>query len=132
MSITLRFVFLFKQKTANEMRISDWSSDVCSSDLAHRREKLRRRPDMGEGVRELAPWRAGGQRRGRNTGPAGGDVRAAPCDAEGQREADRAENGPDRVARTRVRYGKRVVVRVDLAGRRIIYKTTKPTNPQDI
>src|SRR3546814_330848 len=27
------FVFLFKQKTAYEMRISDWSSDVCSSDL---------------------------------------------------------------------------------------------------
>src|SRR3546814_14909 len=26
--------FLFKQKTAYEMRISDWSSDVCSSDLA--------------------------------------------------------------------------------------------------
>src|SRR3546814_10157253 len=25
--------FLFKQKTENEMRISDWSSDVCSSDL---------------------------------------------------------------------------------------------------
>src|SRR3546814_1181124 len=29
----LRFCF-FKQKTAYEMRISDWSSDVCSSDLA--------------------------------------------------------------------------------------------------
>src|SRR3546814_2180374 len=29
----LRLVFLFKQKTAYEMRISDWSSDVCSSDL---------------------------------------------------------------------------------------------------
>src|SRR3546814_8739511 len=28
------FVFLFKQKTAYEMRISYWSSDVCSSDLA--------------------------------------------------------------------------------------------------
>src|SRR3546814_4759715 len=28
------FFFLFKQKTAYEMRISDWSSDVCSSDLA--------------------------------------------------------------------------------------------------
>src|SRR3546814_20675978 len=28
------FVFFFKQKTAYEMRISDWSSDVCSSDLA--------------------------------------------------------------------------------------------------
>src|SRR3546814_4118603 len=29
----LFFVFFFKQKTAYEMRISDWSSDVCSSDL---------------------------------------------------------------------------------------------------
>src|SRR3546814_1794622 len=29
------FVFFFKQKTAYEMRISDWSSDVCSSDLGH-------------------------------------------------------------------------------------------------
>src|SRR3546814_3316435 len=29
------YVFFFKQKTAYEMRISDWSSDVCSSDLAH-------------------------------------------------------------------------------------------------
>src|SRR3546814_10659120 len=29
----LYFFFLFKQKTAYEMRISDWSSDVCSSDL---------------------------------------------------------------------------------------------------
>src|SRR3546814_9424637 len=30
----LSCVFFFKQKTAYEMRISDWSSDVCSSDLA--------------------------------------------------------------------------------------------------
>src|SRR3546814_2050483 len=30
------FVFFFKQKTAYEMRISDWSSDVCSSDLNFR------------------------------------------------------------------------------------------------
>src|SRR3546814_1318762 len=28
--------FVFKQKTAYEMRISDWSSDVCSSDLVER------------------------------------------------------------------------------------------------
>src|SRR3546814_17381142 len=28
------YFFCFKQKTAYEMRISDWSSDVCSSDLA--------------------------------------------------------------------------------------------------
>src|SRR3546814_2814073 len=30
---SVSFVFFFKQKTAYEMRISDWSSDVCSSDL---------------------------------------------------------------------------------------------------
>src|SRR3546814_15900524 len=29
----VEFFFFFKQKTAYEMRISDWSSDVCSSDL---------------------------------------------------------------------------------------------------
>src|SRR3546814_18512755 len=29
--------FFFKQKTAYELRISDWSSDVCSSDLAYSR-----------------------------------------------------------------------------------------------
>src|SRR3546814_16034038 len=34
------FFFFFKQKTAYEMRISDWSSDVCSSDL--RRDQTRR------------------------------------------------------------------------------------------
>src|SRR3546814_9834110 len=31
--LCLLFFFFFKQKTAYEMRISDWSSDVCSSDL---------------------------------------------------------------------------------------------------
>src|SRR3546814_9230021 len=31
---SVNFFFVFKQKTAYEMRISDWSSDVCSSDLA--------------------------------------------------------------------------------------------------
>src|SRR3546814_47659 len=31
--VVLGFFFFFKQKTAYEMRISDWSSDVCSSDL---------------------------------------------------------------------------------------------------
>src|SRR3546814_4741299 len=33
--VVLFFFFFFKQKTAYEMRISDWSSDVCSSDLQH-------------------------------------------------------------------------------------------------
>src|SRR3546814_3578207 len=34
MCVVLVIFFFFKQKTAYEMRISDWSSDVCSSDLA--------------------------------------------------------------------------------------------------
>src|SRR3546814_6158302 len=40
--LQLSFVlfFFFKQKTAYEMRISDWSSDVCSSDLHGGRERL--------------------------------------------------------------------------------------------
>src|SRR3546814_1385627 len=38
--------FFFKQKTAYEMRISDWSSDVCSSDLA---SLLRRRNHIARG-----------------------------------------------------------------------------------
>src|SRR3546814_10747293 len=36
------YFFFFKQKTAYEMRISDWSSDVCSSDLLLR-ERVERR-----------------------------------------------------------------------------------------
>src|SRR3546814_4373791 len=36
--------FFFKQKTAYEMRISDWSSDVCSSDLRGREVDLSRGP----------------------------------------------------------------------------------------
>src|SRR3546814_9831536 len=36
-------IFFFKQKTAYEMRISDWSSDVCSSDL-HVEVRSRRMP----------------------------------------------------------------------------------------
>src|SRR3546814_9745952 len=33
--VSWSFCFLFKQKTAYDMRISDWSSDVCSSDLLY-------------------------------------------------------------------------------------------------
>src|SRR3546814_5448892 len=43
----LFIVFFFKQKTAYEMRISDWSSDVCSSDLP----QLRRLLAHGAGAR---------------------------------------------------------------------------------
>src|SRR3546814_17352049 len=40
--------FVFKQKTAYEMRISDWSSDVCSSDLAEDRQRGREQDEEGE------------------------------------------------------------------------------------
>src|SRR3546814_8435003 len=55
----LVFFFFFKQKTAYEMRISDWSSDVCSSDLC---------------VRAVS-CRSLGKRRG------GFSTRACPCRA---------------------------------------------------
>src|SRR3546814_10756039 len=42
------FFFFFKQKTAYEMRISDWSSDVCSSDLLVDKDNRR-----GDGARAL-------------------------------------------------------------------------------
>src|SRR3546814_3944390 len=42
----LSYVFFCKQKTAYEMRISDWSSDVCSSDLeADQEAECRHRPE---------------------------------------------------------------------------------------
>src|SRR3546814_3279919 len=44
--------FFFKQKTAYEMRISDWSSDVCSSDLV--RMRPRSVPQCGS-VRHMVP-----------------------------------------------------------------------------
>src|SRR3546814_8308362 len=73
-------VFFFKQKTAYELRISDWSSDVCSSDLinivtaapekalegsfdldAGSRETVSARAAIGGRTGSLA-WRIGGQR----------------------------------------------------------------------
>src|SRR3546814_1635831 len=66
------YLFVFKQKTAYEMRISDWSSDVCSSDLdgiqrpARRRSQQCRYPEAMRVVamaqharvpRQLAEWR---------------------------------------------------------------------------
>src|SRR3546814_8479467 len=51
----------FKQKTAYEMRISDWSSDVCSSDLKGLRQQRRRARDLGRGE-GCAVARNGGSR----------------------------------------------------------------------
>src|SRR3546814_5890725 len=64
------YVFFFKQKTAYEMRISDWSSDVCSSDLSAsriRRSRIIRlvtfepsRPAIGESLTLKVIARVGG------------------------------------------------------------------------
>src|SRR3546814_3978236 len=47
--------FFFKQKTAYEMRISDWSSDVCSSDLGLRPRRLLIFEASGAGPRPTGP-----------------------------------------------------------------------------
>src|SRR3546814_14385009 len=44
LSLYILCFFFFKQKTAYEMRISDWSSDVCSSDLGQSYDSDRGRP----------------------------------------------------------------------------------------
>src|SRR3546814_5921529 len=49
--VSLLFFFFFKQKTAYEMRISDWSSDVCSSDRALVRGDGPHHPPDGKGAR---------------------------------------------------------------------------------
>src|SRR3546814_2401409 len=49
-------IFFFKQKTAYEMRISDWSSDVCSSDLAGDHRLVQRRVAVGDGGVDLDHW----------------------------------------------------------------------------
>src|SRR3546814_18138740 len=51
--VCLYVVFFFKQKTAYEMRISDWSSDVCSSDLEPNAE--RRLGHYSEGIPSIEP-----------------------------------------------------------------------------
>src|SRR3546814_7966342 len=55
-------LFFFKQKTAYEMRISDWSSDVCSSDLSEGRQGRRQ---QGRSRRDQEEARSG--RRDRRT-----------------------------------------------------------------
>src|SRR3546814_2640320 len=93
--------FFFKQKTAYEMRISDWSSDVCSSDLIRQlllAEAERLAIDPGERL----------DAQGR---PLAADD--AKIDALLEREVR---------DRKSVVSGKSVSVRVDLGGRRIIKK----------
>src|SRR3546814_2643246 len=59
MLLLLLFFFFFKQKTAYEMRISDWSSDVCSSDLFRALEPVDLDIERGEIFALLGPNGAG-------------------------------------------------------------------------
>src|SRR3546814_5433358 len=60
LSFILVYIFVFfKQKTAYEMRISDWSSDVCSSDLLRSRKP--RAPDRERSVGCHRPSHARGK-----------------------------------------------------------------------
>src|SRR3546814_9617509 len=66
--------FFFKQKTAYEMRISDWSSDVCSSDLGVH--------SHGKGVGAGQAQRVGGF-GAQPLGLGGGQLRGVERDADG-------------------------------------------------
>src|SRR3546814_12147908 len=68
MYLSVFVFFFFKQKTAYEMRISDWSSDVCSSDL-------RRYDAAARGWREPSRRRRRRRGRGRGSGRSGQRLR---------------------------------------------------------
>src|SRR3546814_9647000 len=70
------FVFFFKQKAAYEMRISDWSSDVCSSDLGGPTHPERDRAgDPQSLLLARRPRRGADRRRQRHAGDAGRPLR---------------------------------------------------------
>src|SRR3546814_6929759 len=98
-------LFLFKQKTAYEMRISDCSSDVCSSDLAVPRDGISRRefgqPAAAHGAaRGLARTAGGDARQGDHRGRLSADPRGVR--RPGRRRADdvrRAQGGRAEIGR---------------------------------
>src|SRR3546814_12215154 len=92
------------------MRISDWSSDVCSSDLVHAR---RPRTLLVLHLGEPQPHRRGQGREARR-GP------GVDGDRQGAERLHQQPRRPRALDRKRVVEGKSVPVRVDLGGRRII------------
>src|SRR3546814_19932906 len=108
--------FFFKQKTAYEMRISDWSSDVCSSDLLRRiAELLGRRGNHLDDAGDVVD-------------PGGDRLDAARrLPRHGLPAADLYRDVLRRLDRKSVVSGKSVSVRVDLGGRRFIKTKKKKT-----
>src|SRR3546814_10466292 len=95
MSVVYSCVFFFKQKTAYEMRISDWSSDVCSSDLENHRQRggFERYPGSGEHVGQGAQGRAPLEAvvKHESGSPCGRWVAATPAAGRGSRRCRRSE-----------------------------------------
>src|SRR3546814_8718162 len=98
--------FFFKQKTAYEMRISDWSSDVCSSDLRrgdYLGATVQVIPHVTDTIKEFVQADLDGEDFVLcEIGGTVGDIESLPLD------------------RKSVVSGKSVSVRVDLGGRSII------------
>src|SRR3546814_19117633 len=128
--MSVYFVF-FKQKTAYEMRISDWSSDVCSSDLARHDRRLAQHHfaaapvlavDLDHRTLEHLAYARG--QRGRL-----GQVEHRVLVAAGalRRGLHRRRQAGDRKS---VVWGKSVSVRVDLGGGRLIKKTKQTKKHQ--
>src|SRR3546814_11375592 len=118
--------FFFKQKTAYEMRISDWSSDVCSSDLGHPRfRRVSGRPSARpkSPVRDVDARRHATRRSDRHR-LAGDTVSLGGLDGTPRlRYEARDTFWVNLIAdRKSVGAGKSVSVRVDLGGRRISKK----------
>src|SRR3546814_12943380 len=112
-------VFFFKQKTAYEMRISDWSSDVCSSDLAGTGDTFGAVVGKAKLVQGDAPRIEGLQIIWKQ------DPKVPGRGHFSHRLAFSPED------RKSVVQGKSVSVRVDLGGRRIIKKqNTQPATRQ--
>src|SRR3546814_4620391 len=94
--------FFFKQKTAYEMRISDWSSDVCSSDLCAEMTK-RRSP-----VCSAVPARSSRTGWSPEMPSAQRSPRRNPCDADREKLV-RAERRKDKSRSEERRVGKECV-----------------------
>src|SRR3546814_8805849 len=104
------FFFIFKLKTAYELRISDWSSDVCSSDLrgpgrygadAYRQRRRRYR-------RRCCQDRIDRQRRNRGGGGGAAGPARSGRNAGGVRSGDDRDQRPEerRVGKEGVSTGK--------------------------
>src|SRR3546814_4890542 len=84
--------FFFKQKTADEMRISDWSSDVCSSDLRSRKAPGRADSGRADGRRTCSSSRLA--RHDKMSGHNGPSGRPAPSSPSGARWTGRGPATP--------------------------------------